>query len=163
MLKRYIWLAVATVFFVFQGFVGSANAVQLDEATRTVTLNDQGATVVLSRNQVEEGQRLFNYACASCHAKGITKTNPQLDLSPKTLSLANPRRDTLEGMVDYIKEPTTYDGEESIAELHPSIASADIFPKMRNLSEDDLKAIAGYILVQPKVMGEQWGGGKIYY
>lgn len=37
MLKRYIWLAVATVFFVFQGFVGSANAVQLDEATRTVT------------------------------------------------------------------------------------------------------------------------------
>lgn len=119
--------------------------------------------MVLSRNQVEEGQRLFNYACASCHAKGITKTNPQLDLSPKTLSLANPRRDTLEGMVDYIKEPTTYDGEESIAELHPSIASADIFPKMRNLSEDDLKAIAGYILVQPKVMGEQWGGGKIYY
>ncbi len=163
MLKRYFWLAVATVFFVFQGFMGSANAVQLDAATRTVTLNDQGDTVVLSRKQVEEGQRLFNYACAQCHAKGITKTNPSLDLSPQTLALANPRRDTLEGLVDYIKNPTTYDGEESIAELHPSIASADIFSKMRNLGESDVVNVAGYILVQPKVLGEQWGGGKIYY
>ena len=62
-----------------------------------------------------------------------------------------------------MKNPTTFDGLESIAEIHPSIQSADIFPKMRNLSEDDLYAIAGHILVQPKIVAEKWGGGKIYF
>jgi len=62
-----------------------------------------------------------------------------------------------------MKDPTSYDGENSIAELHPSIKSAEIFPKMRNLTDEDLFAIAGHILVQPKVVAEKWGGGKIYY
>jgi photosystem II cytochrome c550 len=62
-----------------------------------------------------------------------------------------------------MKNPTTFDGLESIVEIHPSIQSADIFPKMRNLSEDDLYAIAGHILIQPKIVSEKWGGGKIYY
>ena len=59
--------------------------------------------------------------------------------------------------------PTTFDGLESIAEIHPSIKSANIFPKMRTLTEDDLVAIAGHILLQPKIVAEKWGGGKIYY
>jgi photosystem II cytochrome c550 len=62
-----------------------------------------------------------------------------------------------------MKNPTTFDGLDSIAETHPSISSADIFPKMRSLSEDDLFAISGHILLQPKVVSEKWGGGKIYY
>jgi photosystem II cytochrome c550 len=84
-------------------------------------------------------------------------------LSSKTLSLATPRRDTVEGLVDYMKDPTTYDGEQSIAEIHPSLKSADIYPSMRNLTDEDLTDIAGHILIQPKVMGEKWGGGKIYF
>jgi photosystem II cytochrome c550 len=79
------------------------------------------------------------------------------------LSLATPNRNSIAGLVDYLKTPTSYDGLESIAEVHPSIASADIFPKMRSLSEEDLFAIAGHILVQPQIVSEKWGGGKIYY
>lgn len=45
----------------------------------------------------------------------------------------------------------------------PSIKSANIFKVMRNLEEKDLKAIAGHILLEPKVVGAKWGGGKIYY
>ena len=163
MLKRYIGLLLATVFFALQVLTGTANAAELDAATRTVPVDEGGTTVTLSRQQVEDGQRLFNYACASCHAGGITKTNPNIDLSPETLARATPYRDSVDGLVDYMQDPTTYDGEESIAEVHPSIKSADIYPKMRNLDDDDLKAIAGYILVQPKIVGEQWGGGKIYF
>ncbi len=163
MLNRSVGLVVAAVFFMFQFWMGTALAAELDEATRTVALNEAGDTVILSRAQLEKGQKLFNYACAQCHVRGITKQNPTLDLSPKTLALANPSRDNLEGMMDYIKDPTTYDGFESIAELHPSLKSADIFPKMRNLSEDDIEAIAGHVLVQPKVLGDRWGGGKIYF
>jgi len=49
------------------------------------------------------------------------------------------------------------------AEVHPSLKSADIFPKMRNLTDKDLTNIAGHILVAPKILGEKWGGGKIYF
>jgi len=62
-----------------------------------------------------------------------------------------------------MKNPTSYDGLASIAEVHPSIKSADIFPKMRSLNDEDLFAIGGHILLQPKLSAEKWGGGKIYY
>lgn len=160
MLKRYFWLAVATVFFAFQMVVGSASALELDAATRTVAKNATGDTTVLSLKQVKQGKRLFNFACSQCHVGGITKTDPNVGLDPESLSLATPKRDNIEALVDYMKDPTSYDGENSIAEIHPSLKSADTFPQMRNLTEDDLVAIAGHILLQPKVLGEQWGGGK---
>ncbi|MBF2049554.1 MAG: photosystem II cytochrome c-550 [Leptolyngbya sp. IPPAS B-1204] len=163
MFKKCIWLVALTVFLAFQMFAGGAVAAELDEATRTVPLNEQGETVTLSLAQVSEGKRLFNYACGQCHVGGITKTDPNVGLDPETLALATPRRDNLEALVDYMHNPTTFDGADSIAELHPSTQSTDIFPKMRNLTEDDLVAIAGHILLQPKVVGVKWGGGKIYY
>jgi len=163
MFKKLLGLAVVTLLFTFQLVVGSATAVELSEATRTVPLNDKGDTVVLSLKQVKEGKRLFNYACAQCHAGGVTKTNQNVGLEPEALALATPPRNNIEGLVDFMKNPTTYDGEEEIAEYHPSTKSADIYAAMRNLTEDDLVAIAGHVLLQPNIVGEKWGGGKIYY
>jgi photosystem II cytochrome c550 len=160
MLKRCIWLAVATVFFTFQMFVNSASAIELTEDVRTFPVNEQGETTVVSIKELKQGKKLFNYACAQCHALGVTKTNPDVNLSPESLSGAIPNRNNISGLVDYMKNPTTYDGFEEISELHPSLKSADIYPKMRNLTEDDLYSIAGYILLEPKVRGVQWGGGK---
>ncbi len=60
----------------------------------------------------------------------------------------------------YLKEPMTYDGLTDISQVHPGKKSADIFPKMRSLTEEDLVAIAGHILLQPKVIGDMWGAGK---
>jgi photosystem II cytochrome c550 len=140
-----------------------ANAIELDEATRTIALDGSGKTFVLSAEQVKRGKRLFNASCGSCHTGGVTKTNPNVGLDAEALSLATPTRNNATALVDYLKNPTTFDGLESIAEVHPSIASADIFPKMRSLTEEDLYAIAGHILLQPKVVSEKWGGGKIYY
>lgn len=163
MLKKLIGIVVATVLLTFQFVVGSAAAVELGVSTRTVPLNESGDTTVLSLKEVKEGKRLFQFACAQCHAGGVTKTNQNVGLEPESLALATPNRNNIEGLVDYMKNPTTYDGEEEISEIHPSIKSADIFTEMRNLTDDDLKAIAGYILLQPKIVGSQWGGGKIYY
>lgn len=139
------------------------NAIELDELTRTVQLEQDGQIVVLTPEQVKRGKRLFNNTCAQCHNGGITKTNPNIGLDPESLSLATPSRDNIVGLVDYMKNPTSYDGESLISELHPSIKSAEIFPKMRNLTDEDLFAIAGHILIQPKIASEKWGGGKIYY
>jgi photosystem II cytochrome c550 len=143
--------------------VNPVSAIDLDENTRTVPLDSSGTTVILTPEQVKRGKRLFNASCGQCHVGGLTKTNPNLGLEPDALSLATPPRDNINALVDYLKNPTSYDGLESIAELHPSIKSADIFPKMRSLSDEDLFAIGGHILLQPKLYAEKWGGGKIYY
>ena len=144
-------------------FVTTASAIDLDEATRTVVQDSAGKTSVLTPEQVKRGKRLFNATCGACHLGGITKTNPNVGLDPEALSLATPRRDSIDGLVDFLKNPTTYDGLESIAEVHPSIKSADIYPRMRSVTDDDLTAIAGHILLQPKIITEKWGGGKIYF
>ena len=58
MFKRLIGVVVATILLTLQMVVGTATAMQLDEAIRTVPLNDQGDTVVLSLKQVKEGKRV---------------------------------------------------------------------------------------------------------
>ena len=90
-------------------------------------------------------------------------SGPKAGSTIRTANLATPARDNITSLVSYFKDPMTYDGLDSISELHPSIKSADIFPKMRSLTDEDLFAIAGHILLQPKVVNEKWGGGKIYY
>jgi photosystem II cytochrome c550 len=140
----------------------SSWASELDEVIRTIPLNST-KTVTFTPEQVKRGKRLFINSCSLCHVGGVTKTNPNVGLDSEALSLATPSRNTIEGLVDYMKNPTTFDGLESIAEIHPSIKSADLFPRMRSLTEDDLVAIAGHILIQPKIVAEKWGGGKIYY
>ena len=163
MIKKYSQLFSLVFFFIFGAFVTTASAIDLDEATRTVVSDSSGKTIVLTPEQVKRGKRLFNTTCGACHTGGITKTNPNVGLDTEALSLATPRRDNIASLVDFMKNPTTYDGLESIAETHPSIKSADIYPRMRSVTDEDLTAIAGHILLSPKVLTEKWGGGKIYF
>lgn len=162
-MKKYSQVFSLMIFSVFSLFISTASAIDLDEATRTVVANESGKTIILTPEQVKRGKRLFNATCGACHVGGVTKTNPNVGLDPEALSLATPRRDNIAALVDYLKNPVTYDGLESIAEVHPSIKSADIYPRMRSITDDDMTAIAGHILLQPKVQTEKWGGGKIYY
>lgn len=163
MQKKLVPVNMTLGLLVILSSITSVSAIDLDENTRTVPLDSSGTTVILTPEQVKRGKRLFNASCGQCHVGGITKTNPNLGLEPDALSLATPPRDNINALVDYMKNPTSYDGLESIAELHPSVKSADIFPKMRSLSDEDLFAIGGHILLQPKLSAEKWGGGKIYY
>ena len=163
MFKKYSQLLSLVFLCIFGISVTTVSAIDLDEATRTVAVNSSGKTMVLTPEQVKRGKRLFNATCGACHVGGITKTNPNIGLDPEALSLATPRRDSIEGLVDFMKNPTSYDGLDSIAETHPSIKSADVYPRMRSVTDEDLTAIAGHILLQPKIQAEKWGGGKIYY
>ncbi len=117
-------------FLTILSFSTTSLAIDLDENTRTIPLDSSGTTVTLTPEQVKRGKRLFNASCGQCHVGGITKTNPNLGLEPDALSLATPPRDNVNALIDYLKNPTSYDGSESIAELHPSTKSADIFPKV---------------------------------
>lgn len=124
---------------------------------------DQNNNITLQEEDIKKGKRLFNNTCASCHTGGITKTNPNVGLDIKSLNNATPPRNTIISLIDFMENPKTYDGLESIAETHPSIKSADIYPKMRSLTDGDLYSIASYILSQPIINPEKWGGGKSHY
>ena len=163
MFKKFSQITSILFVSIFGLLVTTASAIDLDEATRTVVKDGSNKTVVLTPEQVKRGKRLFNATCGACHTGGITKTNPNVGLDPEALSFATPRRDNLDALVDFLKNPTSYDGLESIAEVHPSIKSADLYPRMRSVTDDDLYAIAGHILLQPKIVTEKWGGGKIYF
>ena len=155
MLKNKILVGSALATLFFGSGIAPASALELDEDIRTVTLDGKGNSVVLTPEQVKRGKRLFNNACAICHVGGLTKTNPNVGLDIESLSLATPARDSISGLVAFVKDPMSYDGLDSISEVHPSIKSADIFPKMRSLTDEDLFAISGHILLQPKVVNEK--------
>jgi photosystem II cytochrome c550 len=77
------------------------------------------------------------------------------------LAKAEPPRDTLVALIDYLEHPTSYDGEDDLSEFHPNVSRPDIFPELRNLTEDDVYNVAAYLLVAPR-LDERWGG-TIYF
>ncbi|NEO03048.1 MAG: cytochrome c-550, partial [Moorea sp. SIO3I7] len=123
--------------------------------------NEAGKMVEMSNEEIVKGLRLFNAKCSQCHKGGYTKTDPNVSLGAEDLELATPPRDNLDGIIDYLNNPTTYDGEIEIAEFHPSTKSADVFPYMRNVSQDDLRNMAGYILYEINQRPDTWGCGKV--
>jgi photosystem II cytochrome c550 len=157
--KRLLIVLLAALMIV--GLAQPVLAMTETEA-RTVKLTDK-ESITLTPRDISKGKTLFKNTCATCHLGGATLTNPNVGLDPESLALANPPRNTIVSLVDYMKNPTTFDGVEEIYETHPSIRSADIFPTMRGLTDKDLSLIAGYILYAPNVKGIGWGGGKIYY
>jgi photosystem II cytochrome c550 len=149
-----------------------SGGVELDEDIRTVRFSDGSyenraypLELVLTRAQVKRGKFLFNKACAYCHVAGLTKPDPNVGLDLESLSKAVPPRDSILGLVKFLKEPRTYDGVSSLVETHPSASrrGAYLFPVVRTLTEKDLVALAGHMLIQPRILNERWGGGKIYY
>jgi photosystem II cytochrome c550 len=162
MLRKFILVTVTALFLAGSLLVMPVTALELDKEARTLPYNEEGDKVVVSTKEAEKGRRLFNDTCAQCHLGGVTKTNPNVGLSLEALKGAEPPRDNIAGLIDYMKNPTSYDGEIDIKELHPNTKRSDIYPEMRNLTEEDLEAIAAHILIQPKVRGRQWGGGKVY-
>eukprot|EP00437_Effrenium_voratum_P006359 CAMPEP_0181427312 /NCGR_PEP_ID=MMETSP1110-20121109/16106_1 /TAXON_ID=174948 /ORGANISM="Symbiodinium sp., Strain CCMP421" /LENGTH=221 /DNA_ID=CAMNT_0023550519 /DNA_START=59 /DNA_END=724 /DNA_ORIENTATION=- len=128
-----------------------------------IPVDDKGKTTTLTKEQLVRGKRLFNAACASCHVGGGTRTNQNVGLAIEELSGAQPNRASVEGLVDYLNNPTTYDGLKDISEVHPSIKGGDIWPKMRSMKQQDLYDMSAYILYQNQTIPEKWGGGKTYY
>jgi len=144
-------------------FAAPGTASAGDVADIAIPVNGQGKTTTLDKEQLVRGKRLFNQACAYCHVGGGTRTNQNVSLALEELNNALPPRNTVESLVDYMQQPTTYDGLNDISELHPSIKAADLWPMMRSMRTNDLYDISCYILYQTQNIPEKWGGGKIYY
>ena len=156
MLKKIVLIFIAGVVLAWQSFAGSANALSLNEDIRTVPLNEAGETITLTNQEAQKGAKLFGANCAQCHIQGKTKTNPNVTLSGESLAYALPARDNLLGLMDYIKNPTSYDGEEDLSLLHMNTGVPELWSEIRNYTEEDIKDLAGYILIQVNA-DPKWG------
>ena len=161
MVKRLILTAIAAVFFFLQFPIHNASALELTEETRTIPLSEDGQMTTLSSQQITNGNRLFIQECTQCHLQGKTKTNNNVSLGVEDLAGAEPPRDNLLAIVDYLKYTTSYDGEDDYTEFHVNITRPDIFPELKNFTEDDVYDVAGYVLVAPKL--DSYWGGSIYF
>merc|ERR1712037_287238 len=141
----------------------SPSAVRAEVEDVQIPVDGKGKTTNLTKEQLIRGKRLFNAACSNCHVGGATRTNQNVGLSLEELSGAVPNRANVESLVDYLNNPTTYDGLKEIYEVHPSIKGADVWPKMRSMKNSDLADMASYIFYQNATIPEKWGGGKTYY
>ena len=156
MFKKIVLIFIAGMILAWQSFAGVANALSLSEEIRTIPLNEAGDTITLSNQEAQKGAKLFVSNCAQCHIQGKTKTNPNVSLSGEALANALPTRDNLEGLIDYLKYPTSYDGEEDLSLLHLNTERPDLWPEIRNYTEDDIKAVSGHILIQVNA-DPKWG------
>mmetsp|Transcript_104735 Transcript_104735/g.254216 ORF Transcript_104735/g.254216 Transcript_104735/m.254216 type:complete len:230 (-) Transcript_104735:89-778(-) len=143
--------------------LASGSPALADLEDTAIPVDGKGKTVNLTKEEIIRGKRLFNAACATCHVGGGTRTNQNVGLGFEELSGAQPARNTVEGLVDYLNAPTTYDGLKDISEVHPSIKAADLWPKMQTMKQKDLYDMSAYILYQNFTIPEKWGGGKQYY
>ncbi|CAE8629784.1 unnamed protein product [Polarella glacialis] len=141
----------------------SAAPARADVDDVLVPVDGKGKTVMLTKEGLNRGKRLFNNACATCHVGGGTRTNQNVGLGIEELKGSTPPRDNIESLVDYQNNPTTYDGLKDISEVHPSIRGADIWPKMQSMKQSDLYDISAYMLYMTATIPEKWGGGKQYY
>lgn len=77
-----------------------------------VKVNEQGEVRSFSAEELSEGQQLFSENCLNCHVGGATLPDPTVPLSLEALKGAMPSRDTLNGLVAFIRQPMSYDGSE---------------------------------------------------
>jgi photosystem II cytochrome c550 len=65
-----------------------------------------------SPEEISQGKQLFSNACQTCHVGGSTISFPEVSLSLERLKKATPTRDSINGLVAYLRKPMTYDGSE---------------------------------------------------
>jgi photosystem II cytochrome c550 len=78
----------------------------------TLDLDGKGQTQQFSGEDLSAGKQLFETHCLNCHVGGATLPDPTVSLSLKTLAGATPPRDNINGIVNFLREPKTYDGSD---------------------------------------------------
>lgn len=78
----------------------------------SLDLDGQGQAKQFSPEQLSEGKELFEAHCINCHVGGATLPDPAVSLSLNTLADATPPRNNINALVDFLRQPMTYDGSE---------------------------------------------------
>jgi photosystem II cytochrome c550 len=78
----------------------------------SLPLNQAGESRSFTASDLSVGKRLFEANCISCHVGGATLPNPLASLSLEDLKGATPPRNNITALVEFQREPLTYDGQD---------------------------------------------------
>lgn len=78
----------------------------------SLDVDAKGQTKQFSPEDLSAGKQLFETNCINCHVGGATLPDPTLSLALDTLAGATPPRNNINSLVDFLREPMTYDGSE---------------------------------------------------
>lgn len=78
----------------------------------SLDVDAKGQTKQFSPEDLSAGKELFETNCINCHVGGATLPDPTVSLALDTLAGATPPRNNINGLVDFLREPMTYDGSE---------------------------------------------------
>jgi photosystem II cytochrome c550 len=154
--KRHglVWALTALVAV---GCSGGEQAATTGEGTTTAQTPAKGDAVLaaVSEDELRQGKKLFQAECGRCHVGGQTYGtygSTDVNLSLKGLKGATPPRDTFPALIDYLKNPTSYDGKQKLVETgeHASYTA---------LGDEKLRLIAAHVLKEAN-NNPGWGRGK---
>lgn len=107
-----VWLGIVLLASPAQA-AGDPYVSQYLRVTEPVALDLDGSqTRLFAPDDFGVGKRLFENNCKNCHLGGATLPNPSVSLSLAALQGAVPQRDNVNNLVDYLRQPMTYDGTE---------------------------------------------------
>lgn len=101
-------------------------------------MDTQGQTRLFTATDLSMGKRFFENNCKNCHVGGSTLPDPTVPLSLEALQKATPPRDTVLGLVAFLRRPMTYDGSEATFSCRQVSESW--------LSEAEAENVAAFIL-----------------
>ncbi|MGA7952207.1 MAG: c-type cytochrome [Gloeobacterales cyanobacterium] len=178
-MKKAVWMVLAAVAVTVTACAGGqgGDAGQAGEPASTSTAGEADTIAVVAdtagtkqnftKAQMKEGQRLFKANCGKCHVGGQTYGTynvKEVNLSMQALAGATPPRNNIAALVNYMEEPTSYDGTEKLYATgrHPKYvtegkAAPDTQVNIR--TKDELNLIAAFILKEA-TYNTVWGRGK---
>ncbi|BAY26993.1 cytochrome c550 [Calothrix sp. NIES-2100] len=144
---RYLFGVLVIVLLVYHSSTLPAFAANIDPYIRrylhvtepiSLNLDGQGNTRLFTPLELSAGKQMFETNCINCHVGGATLPDPQVSLALKTLQGANPPRDRINALVNFMRQPMTYDGSQETywcRQLSPNF-----------LSQQQVESLAAFIL-----------------
>ncbi|MCF2970094.1 photosystem II cytochrome PsbV2 [Synechococcus sp. Nb3U1] len=115
-------------------------------------LDAEGHTLTFTPEQLTDGKNRFQSACLNCHVGGATLPAPNISLSLKDLRGATPPRDTIQALVEYQRDPLSYDGSDFSYGCRPVPPSW--------MDDEALQNLAAFILRAAQV-APGWGANDL--
>jgi photosystem II cytochrome c550 len=104
----------------------------------SLEVDSQGQTRLFSAEELSAGKQLFENSCLNCHVGGATLPDPSVSLSLSDLQQATPKRNTINSLVAFFRQPMTYDGSEESNWCRQ-------VPETW-LSQEQVESLAGFVL-----------------
>ncbi|MBC8122967.1 MAG: photosystem II cytochrome PsbV2 [Gemmatimonadaceae bacterium] len=79
-----------------------------------LAVDGQGNLETFTPDDLLMGKQLFESNCKNCHVGGVTTPNPKVSLALAKLQGATPPRDNVAALVQFMRQPLSYDGKEEV-------------------------------------------------